>query len=221
LVKTGVLGKESIVLELGCGISGLIALVLGPLVTRYVLTDQPYVAKFVEQNLRGNGTRPDLKRHREATRTRKAKSGSSSGPKDGIESAGNNTSNIHFRPLDWETDEVTPSLSGTADFKSFDVVIACDCIYNEALIQPLVQTCRDVCKLRNSDESLANPQPCLCIVAQQLRSPDVFEAWIKAFRESFRTWRVPDTLLPEGLQPGSGFVVHVGILRDGIDCNDK
>ena len=53
-------------------------------------------------------------------------------------------SNIIAKPLDWETDEVTPSLTGSEDKSSFDAVIACDCIYNDVLIDPLVQTCIDV-----------------------------------------------------------------------------
>jgi hypothetical protein len=51
-------------------------------------------------------------------------------------------------------------------------------------------------------------------VAQQLRSPDVFDAWLATFHQNFRVWRVPDTLLSEGLRSGSGFVLHFGVLRD-------
>lgn len=53
----------------------------------------------------------------------------------------------------------------------------------------------------------------LCIVAQQLRSDMVFEAWLKAFHELFKVWRMPDDLLCDGMKEGSGFVVHVGVLR--------
>lgn len=118
-------------------------------------------------------------------------------------------SKILARPLDWETDEVTASLTGSAS-KSFDAVIACDCIYNDALVDPLVQTCVDVCRLRESDEE---GRPTICIVAQQLRSAEVFEGWLKAFYKAFRVWRVPDEGLIDGLKSDSGFVTHVGILR--------
>lgn len=53
----------------------------------------------------------------------------------------------------------------------------------------------------------------VCIIAQQLRSDQVFEAWLAAFAEAFRVWRVPDELAGEGLRGGEGFVVHVGVLR--------
>ena len=89
-------------------------------------------------------------------------------------------------------------------------VIACDCIYNEALITPFVRTCVDICQLANAHSA---EMPTLCIIAQQLRSDMVFEAWLKAFHRYFKVWRIPDNLLINGLKEGSGFAVHVGILR--------
>jgi hypothetical protein len=101
---------------------------------------------------------------------------------------------------------------------SFDAVVACDCIYNEALIEPFVATCADLCRLRGEETE----EPCVCVIAQQLRDPLVFEAWLVRFARSFHTWRVPDALLSEGLRSGTGFVVHVGVLRDrGIDVGEE
>ena len=120
-------------------------------------------------------------------------------------------SSIIAKPLDWETDEVTPSLTGSESEHSFDAVIACDCIYNDALIGPFVQTCIDACKLRAGD--LRKGYPTVCIVAQQLRSAEVFEAWLKAFCKAFRVWRLPDDELVDGLKSNSGFVIHIGVLR--------
>lgn len=108
------------------------------------------------------------------------------------------------------------------------MVIACDCIYNEALIPPFVQTCVDTCKLRRpsehnkdkkgNDENHEGDRPCVCVVAQQLRDPEIFEAWLREFSAAgFRVWRLPDNELPEGLKSSSGFVVHVGILRAASD----
>jgi predicted nicotinamide N-methyase len=121
-------------------------------------------------------------------------------------------SNIVARPLDWETDEVIPSLTGSEDKSSFDVIIACDCIYNDALIDPLVQTCIDACKLRALDAT-RNHEPTVCVVAQQLRSAEVFEGWLKAYHKAFRVWRVPNEELVDGLKEDSGFVLHIGVLR--------
>lgn len=128
---------------------------------------------------------------------------------------------VHFIPLDWELDQVTTALTCSSDTRSFDAVVACDCVYNEALVGPFVQTCADACRLRlqeteesQDSEGRGSTEPCVCIVAQQLRAPEVFEAWLRAFHARFRVWRVPDSMLTEGLCLGSGFVVHVGVLRD-------
>jgi hypothetical protein len=203
LLKHGILDNKSVVLELGCGISGIIGLTLGPHVASYVLTDQDYVMKLLNQNLAENCQDTSGS----ASKGRKT----SSKPKRGSASVNvaQKASNIHAKPLDWETDAVTASLSASG---SFDVLVACDCIYNDALIQPLVQTCIDACKLRLSTAE-EEKHPTVCIVAQQLRSAEVFEAWLKAFYKAFRVWRLPDEELIDGLKSDSGFVVHIGILR--------
>jgi hypothetical protein len=117
---------------------------------------------------------------------------------------------------------VTASLTGPgSEAKSFDVVLACDCIYNEALVEPFVTTCVDLCRLRaaetEADTEAAGQgvEPTVCVVAQHLRDPLVFEAWATRFTASFHTWRVPDEMLVPGLRSNSGFVVHVGVLRGG------
>lgn len=116
---------------------------------------------------------------------------------------------IRAVPLDWETDEVSNVVRSG---ESFDAVIACDCIYNDALIAPLVAACVDACKLRK----IADGEPTVCIVGQQLRSDEVFEGWLKEFNRSFKAYRVPDVMLLDGLKEDSGFVVHIGVLRDEI-----
>lgn len=208
LWKTGALSSSSSVVELGCGISGLVGLVLSPLVSRYVLTDQTYVARLVERNLEENLV-PQRKR---TSQKRKGKPSSAAAPAN---------ANLRFTPLDWELDEVTASLTGSPEITSFDAVIACDCIYNDTLIEPLVQTCADTCALRqrSNRESGAHGDegavPTLCIVAQQLRDPEIFEGWIKAFSRHFRVWRVPEEALSDELRANTGFVVHIGVLKNG------
>lgn len=128
-----------------------------------------------------------------------------------------------FRALDWEQDTPTSSLAQPVA-ASFDLVVACDCIYNEALVDPFITTCVDICKLRGSSSSTTSDnggRPTVVVVAQVLRNSDVFEAWIKRFVQDFRCWRVPDDLMIDGLKSEgggggtSGFVVHVGVLREG------
>jgi hypothetical protein len=132
------------------------------------------------------------------------KKGSKASKKQVQTSSGTHTDGrITAMELDWET-------SDTSHLAPVDLVVACDCIYNEALIEPLNSTCAAVCRLRQEEEGEKHT---LCLIAQQLRSPDVFETWLKSFHEKFEVWQVPDELLDEGLREGSGFVVHVGIVR--------
>jgi hypothetical protein len=150
---------------------------------------------------------------------------SSKGKKQGKNN--NNNNNISFTTLDWETDTPTAALipnnnngdaAATTKTSSFDAVLACDCVYNYALIPPLVSTCAAACKLREDDDNdkagEEGRKPTLCIVAQQLRNDDVFCSWLREFMTLFRVWRVKDDLLPAELRPGAGFVVHVGVLRE-------
>lgn len=209
LFANGILTSQSTVIELGCGISAVVGLLLASKISSYVLTDQPYVSRLVEQNIEEN-------RDVAAGAARKAarsSGGSSRKPRARDPRVGRAPSpvsgRLSFRPLDWETDTADPSLTGSETVRSFDAVLCCDCIYNEALVEPLVQTCADICRLR-ADESAV---PCVCIVAQQLRDPDVFEAWLARFARDFDVWRVPDAHLVQDLRSNSGFAVHIGILK--------
>ncbi|KAH6895317.1 hypothetical protein B0T10DRAFT_212740 [Thelonectria olida] len=210
LFTAGVLTSSSSVLELGCGISPLTALGLAPRVARYVLTDQPYVQRLLQRNLDEN-----LPQACSSPLTARPPRGKRRGGA-AAKSSATTTPAVRFVTLDWETDEVTPALTGTPSVHSFDAVVACDCVYNYALVTPFVQTCVDACRLRTKDTSdeESDRLPCLCVIGQQLRNDDVFESWLAAFHASFRVWRVPDAALPAELRSTAGFVVHVGILRD-------
>ncbi|KAI8723726.1 hypothetical protein NCS52_00229200 [Fusarium sp. LHS14.1] len=197
------------VLELGCGISPLSALALAPRVCRYVLTDQSYVHRLLQRNIDEN------------LETALGSSGTStptgrSRKKRGGHAHPLSKPSIHFTTLDWETDEVTPTLTGCNETRSFDAVVACDCVYNYALVSPFVQTCVDACRLRSADDAFTgdDSRPCICVIGQQLRNDEVFESWLKTFHASFHVWRVPDDALPEDLRSSAGFVVHIGVLRD-------
>ncbi|KAL7921638.1 hypothetical protein ACQKWADRAFT_294851 [Trichoderma austrokoningii] len=203
LFNTVLTASSCSIIELGCGISPLNALSLSPKVSRYILTDQPYVQKLVLQNLAEN----------------KAAAKSSGGGKANKKASHSTAADIHFQVLDWETSQVTPSLTNSSSVHSFDALIACDCVFNYALIQPFVQTCADICTLRQADNHLSQGEqrpPCLCIVAQQLRNDDVFNSWLAAFKEHFRVWRIPGEMMPAALRPEAGFVVHIGVLKDSL-----
>lgn len=201
----GILNSSSSVLELGCGISGVIGITLAPFVGRYTLTDQSYVLKLIRQNIEENAPK--------ATKGTGARKSAQRGKKT-VDKVVAGDYKIRALPLDWEQDEVS-NVVGKGE--SFDAVIACDCIYNDALIAPLVATCVDACRLRaavGKEEVDRAGEPTVCLVGQQLRSDEVFEGWLREFEKSFRVWRVPDEMLIDGLKEDSGFVVHVGILKD-------
>lgn len=222
LFRTGILahpGRQqdgSTVLELGCGVSGLVGLATAPLVGRYVLTDQSYVARLVEANIaQYKPAAPSSRKTHAAISGRK---GGRPKPLPPPAVAPGRDATLHFRALDWETDTPHATLCGTPD-----VVVACDCIYNDALIVPLVSTIFETCRLKTAaggreGEDKSAQTPCVAVVAQQLRDPEIFEAWLREFMaKGFRVWRVPDGELPEGLRESSGFVVHAGILKEAFD----
>ncbi|KAK5721834.1 Ribosomal protein lysine methyltransferase [Elasticomyces elasticus] len=200
LFENGVLDANSTVLELGSGTSGIIASTLAPLVAKVVATDQQHLLKNLRANLDANAA-PTVK---------------FIGRKAG-KAVPHSSLLVTILALDWETDDIPKHLDSHGLGAGVDLVLACDCVYNYALIEPFVQACADTCSLRNhkTDESASHGEPCttICLVAQQLRSSDVFEQWLEAFIRKFRVWRVPDEMLTAGLKEGGRFVVHAGILH--------
>lgn len=210
------LTPSSPVVELGCGISGLIALTLSPSITHYIATDQEYVHRLLRQNLASNARTTPTPKSSKSTRGKQIPKAQS-------------RSNITFTALDWETDApealkdcIESEGNGARDEdRGFDVLISCDCIYNEALVGPFVRTCRDVCRLRpvycpgREGEAGEGRRPTVCVIAQQQRSPEVFEVWLREALRVFRVWRVSDAVLGGKLAAGSGYLVHVLVLRKG------
>ncbi|KAI5245366.1 hypothetical protein E4T42_06829 [Aureobasidium subglaciale] len=194
LSKHGIVSAESSVLELGAGIAGIVPLTLAPLVQQYIATDQVYALKLLKENIDQNIA---------TTQTGKSR-------KPSKKASLTPASNLQVLSLDWETDDVDSFLKSNNAAGGVDMVIACDCIYNYALIKPFVQTCMDVCQSRTGERAT------VCVIAQQLRQPDVFEEWLDEFNKFFTTWRLSDDALTASLRENSGFVVHVGILRDAL-----
>ena len=206
LFRSSTLDQTSIVLELGSGIAGIIAITLAFRIGRYIATDQDYVFKLLKANIENNSLKRNRSSFSSAERHGKVPANSASASA---------WDKIEVLALDWESSSVSnlPTIMGgnPADVSKYiGALIACDCIYNEALITPFVRICTDICQLANADSA---KKPTWCIVAQQLRSDIVFETWLKAFHKLFKVWRMPDNLLIDGLKEGSGFAVHVGILR--------
>jgi hypothetical protein len=207
LYQAGYLSPESTAIELGAGVSGIVALTLGPKIRKYIATDQDYVLRLMNQNISANWPTPSKICNKKRNSKKKVSPVDTEQHAIGIETL----------ELDWELDSVSslPALLGHHDNNNnnkdqgVDLVIACDCIYNEALLEPLNSTCAHICRLRSSEHS----RPTLCLIAQQLRSPDVFESWLKSFHRLFRVWKVPDHILNKELREDSGFIVHIGQVR--------
>lgn len=195
------LNSDSTIVEVGCGTSGLIGLTLAPEVGKYVLTDQAYVSKLVQANLQAN-------RSAVSSRQNLRQKGVAASSEGAV-----------FSTLDWETDSVQSltQILGSR-YHKIDFLIACDCIYNEHLIPPFMETCSDICALASEVEAETDKVTIL-LVAQQLRSPDVFQTWLDACLKRFDVWRVPDHLLTENLKQGSGNTIHLGILREQTTNN--
>lgn len=184
LWELGWLRSDSKIIELGCGISGLIALTLAPVLRSgfYALTDQAYVMKILRQNIQTNQTRPFPGRL----------------PRPQLQ--------IQTTTLDWETDAVSNVTRLLGKGEEVDLVVACDCIYNDFLIKPFVSTCASLCARRSN-----GPRRTGILVAQQLRSEDVLQTWLNEMLTSFLVFRLPASLLPEELT--GEYVIHFAIPR--------
>lgn len=206
-------------MELGCGVAGVLGLALGSSgrVRGYFLSDQEYVLKLLRRNLEENTPPP-------------------AAPRKGRARA-EGSAMVRTLALDWEKDRITREHPVLKEGVPFDAVIACDCIYNEALVEGFVEALEEAClELSAASSSPSSPgaarrreggsapsketggegktKPTLAIIAQELRSPEVFETWLVRFHKSFHTYRIPDSLLTPEINSASGYCIHVGILRD-------
>ncbi|KAL5343912.1 hypothetical protein BJX70DRAFT_393334 [Aspergillus crustosus] len=235
----GVLTPSSTIVELGCGISALTALTLAPLLNdggHYLATDQEYVQKLFRTNLEANPPFASRTKGRAKTSSSKGKSSKGSKTASATSSTSSGKDNLHpnitLTSLDWETDipdtlksqiqsnETAADDLGDED-KGFDLLISCDCIYNDALIPPFVRTCAEIARLRPSYSSFSSSSetgsstkcPTICIIAQQQRSPEVFEAWLMETMRYFHVWRVREDILGREMGVDSGYLVHVLLVK--------
>lgn len=164
-----------------------------------------------QKEQRGKGKQLSL-RHKSAP----AAAAASKGAAQASTSIGD--SNAFFMPLDWETDSPellkqaasSNSSSRQSEDPGFDLVIACDTIYNDALIQPFLDTCADICRLRPTlNQKVTDAKaPSVCLIAQQLRSPEIFTSWLRTALQQFRVWKV------DLGEESEGYILHLLTLRD-------
>ncbi|KAH3660524.1 hypothetical protein OGAPHI_007110 [Ogataea philodendri] len=153
--------KGSTVLELGSGVSGLVACTIGRQCRQYVCTDQQGVMKLLKSNIITNG--------------------------DGFYSS---TIETDYHPrsekaprldavvYDWEQQD-TRAIQEVMD-KHPDFIITCDTIYNPYLIPYLVR----------SIETLAGPETGV-LVGLQLRETGLLSEFLDAGLDRFRIYYVP------------------------------
>jgi hypothetical protein len=117
LFTSNLLSSSSTCIELGSGISGIVALTLGAKIAQFTATDQDYAMKLLRQNIASN-----LDAVFPATKTA-GRNKQKSQPRN------SNLGRIKTDTLDWETDS-------TSTLTPVDLVIACDCIYNTDAEKP-------------------------------------------------------------------------------------
>ncbi|EXJ77267.1 hypothetical protein A1O3_10425 [Capronia epimyces CBS 606.96] len=195
LSDIGALGTNAIVAELGCGVSGLVGLVLSRIVKCYILTDQHYVMKYLKENISANTAS-----HKSDAKASKKRGNPPKHRSEGI---------LKPIPLDWETDDVEILRAALTPDVSVDLLLLCDCVYNDFLIPPLVQTCVDICHLGSSCGKTT-----VVLIAQQLRSDSICESFFGTLLKWFDVWRVPDDKVSAELRLGSGYAVHLAVLKE-------
>lgn len=198
-------------LELGAGVAGILAVLLSRQVKKYIATDQAYVLGILKDNIAANlaGTpqaRPSSRRKRGQTPSKRAL------PTKPPESSGG-LGNISLLQLDWVSDEARLPLVIDGARWHPNLIIACDLIFNEAVTEPLVQTCWELLQSAEADPS-SRLQPPMLLVASELRSFDVFRSYLDQMLErGFQLYRVRDECLPNRLQQSAGIAVHIAWLR--------
>jgi len=194
LSDLNILHPDATVVELGCGVAGLIGLVLSQMVKCYILTDQDYVMKYLKENISAN--LPDEKQPKNRGKRRT----------DVKVTAVQQV--LKTMPLDWEHDSAENLKAVMAPGTTIDLVLLCDCVYNDFLVKPLVQTCVDICRLGSSESKVT-----VVMIAQQLRADSIFQLFLGTLMKDFDVWQVPDDKIGPDLRSGSGYVVHLAALR--------
>ncbi|GEQ70821.1 hypothetical protein JCM33374_g4501 [Metschnikowia sp. JCM 33374] len=184
----GLLGPQTVVLELGAGVGALLASVLGPTVGHYVASDQAHVLKLMKENFANNVV------SQKYTSTTSQKTHGTGPRKRDVDEE---WSRVDFVELDWES-----PASGLATFSALtgrsapDYVFACDTIYNTYLIEPFVKCVKSAMDTHT-----------VAVVGMQLRDEAVTEEFLETvFREGLQVYRVNDENLSDELI--EGFVVY-------------
>lgn len=153
--------KDASVLELGSG-TGLLALLLSPLCRRYTASDRLENVRLVQRNLELN--RPPVPP-----------------PRSPRSAVARDWANVQVEEVDW-VDVASCRRLRDAKEEPYDLILAVDCIYNENLLQPLVDTLT----------YYTSPGRTAVWVVVELRSADVLTAFLeKWLRAGWTVVRLP------------------------------
>lgn len=169
-------------MELGAG-TGLLGLILAPLVGFYTFTDLPELCHLIEKNINLNldlFPRAPVPRVSSPGRRKRAKSS------DDSKSSDRRPGNIAVEPLDWLALYDTPPHSRARLFPipdpPFDLILATDTIYNPALISPFLTTL---------NHYTAYQRRTIVFIVMELRDEDVTREFLHQWINlgGWRIWR--------------------------------
>ena len=171
------------VMELGAG-TGLLGLILAPLVGFYTFTDLPELCSLIDKNINLNielFTPSPSARSSSSVRRKKPKSS------DGSKPSNRRPANIAVEPLDWDALYDTPSHSRARLFPvpnpPFDLILATDTIYNSAMVLPFLATL---------NHYTADHRRTIVFIVMELRDEDVAREFLHQWINmgGWRIWRM-------------------------------
>ncbi|SMN20692.1 similar to Saccharomyces cerevisiae YLR137W RKM5 Protein lysine methyltransferase [Maudiozyma saulgeensis] len=181
------------IIELGTGISPLMAVILSNHVDYYICTDQRGILNKLKQNIKENisqiSRRECISKSLEIKRSEIQIEYES----DTIESNENkkrynrasktSTVSIEVEELDWEKFDISvnhPYLNQIRDDCDTIYIIAMDVIYNEYLIEPFLNTITNLRKyLSKNTKGTAVIQEVKCLIGVHLRSQDIVTEFLE------------------------------------------
>ncbi|ODN91383.1 hypothetical protein L198_05897 [Cryptococcus wingfieldii CBS 7118] len=124
------------ILELGCG-TGLLAILLSQLCGQYTASDQLDNLKLIQRNLELNDIPVSFSSSTPVSESAVDKKGMGREVKK----------EVVLEEVDWvEVSKSQGRYRSPDDTKTYDLILAVDCIYNEHLIQPLIDTFAQYCQ---------------------------------------------------------------------------
>ncbi|KAG5518547.1 hypothetical protein PMAC_002943 [Pneumocystis sp. 'macacae'] len=170
------LGNQQII-ELGAGISGIAAIMLGDKVEKYIATDVEHILKYLDRNIRENNTlEPEIKKKQSKLKK----------------------TNVSVMELDWTKHPKTylKNLENTLNESSKNLcILAFDTIYNPHVTTHFVNTLTSLFK-----HFYQKYENIVAIICQELRSYDTLYDFFEKMQSYFYMQAILDQQLQRGYQ---------------------